>query len=94
MATVVLAPNAFKGSLDALPAAEALAAGWRSVRPDDVLVPLPVADGGDGTLDAVEASGGGVRHLVGVPGPAGGWVQAPWLALPDGAALVELAVGH
>ena len=63
--TVVIAPDSFKGSLAAAEVAEAIAAGWREVRPDDTLVLLPQADGGEGTVDAVEAAHpGSVRHWL------------------------------
>jgi len=91
-ARVVLAPDSFKGSLAAAQVAAALARGWRSVRPGDVVVEAPLADGGEGTLDAFErAVPGAVRHPVTVTGPDGRPVGASWLALPDGTAVVELA---
>jgi len=52
---VLFAPDKFKGSLSAPRAAAALADGWRSVRPGDDLVLLPMADGGDGTLEVLAA---------------------------------------
>lgn len=92
MATVVLAPNAFKGSIGAADTARALAVGWRRARPADGLVLLPMADGGDGTLDALEAAMPAAdRRTRAVPGPLGGAVSAPWLLLPDRRAVVELA---
>lgn len=45
---VLIAPDAYKGSLDAMAAAQAIAAGWRRQRPDDLLDLCPMADGGDG----------------------------------------------
>ena len=93
MATVVIAPDSFKGTLSARRAADAIAEGWRSVRPADTLVLIPQADGGEGTLDAVEAAvAGSVRHSAGlVTGPDGRPTPGQWLALPDGTAVVELA---
>ncbi|WAC52844.1 MULTISPECIES: glycerate kinase [unclassified Frigoribacterium] len=89
---VVIAPDSFKGSLGAPEVAAALAAGWSRSRPDDVVVTLPLADGGEGTLDAFErACPGSVRHESVVEGPDGRPVDAPWLTLPDGTAVVELA---
>ena len=44
---VVIAPDSFKGSITAIAAAAALAAGWRDARPADVVTTLPLADGGD-----------------------------------------------
>ena len=63
---VLIAPDKFKGSLPAPAAAGALAEGWRSVRPDDELIQLPMADGGDGTL-AVLAAGQPEASWVPVP---------------------------
>lgn len=90
---VVIAPDSFKGSLDAARVAGALAQGWRQVRPGDVVVPLPLADGGEGTLDVLAAAvPDAVWHEVaGVCGPDGRPVDAAWLLLPDGSAAVELA---
>lgn len=90
--TVVVAPDSFKGSASAAAVAEALAAGWAEVRPDDTVLLAPTADGGEGTLDAFAvAVPGAERRPIRVPGPAGEAVDAVWLALPNGSALVELA---
>ncbi|QIK84642.1 glycerate kinase [Sanguibacter sp. HDW7] len=92
MTRVVLAPDSFKGSLPATEVAAALSRGWRAVRPHDDVVEVPLADGGEGTLDAFErAVPGAVRHGAEVQGPDGRPVAASWLALPDGTAVVELA---
>ncbi|MFB6891329.1 glycerate kinase [Kitasatospora sp. NPDC056327] len=90
---VVLAPDSFKGTAPAGAAAGALAAGWRSVRPDDELLLRPMADGGEGTLDALTAAlPGAVLHSVpGCTGPHGRPVTGRFALLPDGTALVELA---
>jgi glycerate 2-kinase len=90
---VVIAPDSLKGSLDAAPAAEAIAAGWRSVRSGDELVLLPQADGGEGTLDAIASAVPDARVADAGPvtGPDGRPVEAHWLVLPDGTAVVELA---
>lgn len=91
--TVIIAPDSFKGSLSASAAAEAIAEGWRSERPDDAVVLVPQADGGEGTLDAIEAAvPDAVRHAVGdVTGPDGRATPGAWLELPGGIAVVELA---
>ncbi|MBU1249727.1 MAG: glycerate kinase [Actinobacteria bacterium] len=94
---VIVAPDSFKGSASAADVAAALVDGWRSVRPADELVVAPMADGGEGTLDAVsEATPGSTRMPVTVTGPHGRPVPAEWLLLeaPDGAStgLVELAL--
>ncbi|MBW4041672.1 MAG: glycerate kinase [Acidobacteria bacterium] len=89
---VVIAPDSFKGSIDAPGAAAALTGGWSSVRPGDDLVAVPMADGGEGTLDALAAAAPrSVRVPVRVDGPDGRPVDAVVLRLPDGTAVVELA---
>lgn len=92
-ARVIIAPDSFKGSLDADAVAAAIAAGWHGIRPDDEVVELPQADGGEGTLAAIErAVPGALRRSAGaVTGPAGAPVPGEWLELPDGTAVVELA---
>ena len=89
---VVIAPDSFKGTLDATAAAEALASGWRSVRPDDEVLTLPLADGGEGTLEALGHDlPADCWRSAPVTGPDGRPVDAAWLLLPDGTAVVEMA---
>jgi glycerate kinase len=91
--TIVFAPDSFKGSAAAGEAAAALAAGWRRVRPDDSIVLAPMADGGEGTIDAFAAAVPGARRMpVTVTGPDDRPVAAEWLLLPDGTGVVELAL--
>lgn len=89
---VLVAPDSFKGSLTAARAATAIAQGWRSVRPADVLHTLPLADGGEGSAEAIrDATPGSLRIACAATGPDGEAVIAEWLLLPDGTAVVELA---
>ena len=89
---IVFAPDSFKGTATAVEAAAALARGWARVRPDDEGVQLPMADGGEGTLDAfATAVPGAMRRPIRVLGPANQLVAAEWVELPDGSAVVELA---
>jgi glycerate kinase len=88
---VLLCPDSFKGALGAPEAAAALAEGWKRVFPEAECVCLPVADGGEGTLDVLLAATGGERFLTEVTGPLGEPVQAAWGLLPDGTAVIELA---
>ena len=89
---VVIAPDSFKGSLPAAAAAAALAAGWQAARPGDEVRTVPLADGGEGTLDVLAAAVPAARwEQAQVTGPAGQPVDCPWLVLPDGTAVVELA---
>jgi glycerate kinase len=87
---VVVAPDKFKGSLTAAQVGAAVRAGLLAVQPDLVIQVLPVADGGDGTLDA--AVGAGFRRVpVDVSGPTGTPVAAA-IAVKDDTAVVELAL--
>ncbi|WP_344377704.1 glycerate kinase [Agromyces tropicus] len=89
---MVLAPDSFKGTVSAAGAAAALARGWVSVRPGDEVVLRPMADGGEGTLEAfASAVPGAVKVPVAVTGPDDRPVDAVWLRLPGGVGLVELA---
>lgn len=89
---VVIAPDKFAGTLSAAEAAQAMARGWRRRRPDDELVLVPMADGGEGTLAVVAAAvPGAERVTVEVADARGRPVDADWLRLPDGRALVEAA---
>jgi len=53
---VLIAPDSFKGTLTSVEVARALAAGWRLARPGDDIRLAPLADGGEGTLVAIEAA--------------------------------------
>ena len=89
---MVIAPQAFKGSLSALDAAQAIACGTQQVFPHAELVQVPVADGGDSTLDVLlNATGGKVNNAI-VSGPLGTPVIARWGVLGDGrTAIIEAA---
>jgi glycerate kinase len=92
MTAVVFAPDSFKGSLTSVQVARALAAGWSRARPMDELLLAPLADGGEGTLVAIAASGGWVEHEAVVADPLGRPVVARWLRSADGSrAAIELA---
>ena len=90
---IIVAPDSFKGTLSALAVAEAIGAGWSAVRPGDNVMLLPQADGGEGSLDAIERSvAGAVRRSAGlVTGPDGRPTPGEWIELPGGVAVVELA---
>jgi glycerate kinase len=88
---VLICPDSFTGTLSALEAAEAIAAGWRAVAPEAELVLRPMSDGGPGFLAAVQAGRGGTRHVVDVIGPCGRPVQAEYLVDVEGTAWLESA---
>jgi glycerate kinase len=89
MRSALVCPDKFRGTLTAQEAAAAMAAGVLAAGFDDV-EELPLADGGDGTLDALLARGGGRRSAV-VTGPLGEPVEAEWGLLPGGVAVIEMA---
>jgi glycerate kinase len=89
MSHVVIAPDKFKGTLSAGEVAAHVAAGLAAARPGTETVAIPVADGGDGTVDAAVAAG--YRRVeLGVRGPVGRSVTAAF-GLLDGSAVIEVA---
>jgi glycerate kinase len=89
---VVIAPQAFKGSLEAPEVAEAIGRGIKQVWPRSELVILPVADGGEGTVRAMVQASGGRSITTRVLGPLGQPVNASWGILGDGeTAVIEMA---
>ncbi|MEX3690465.1 glycerate kinase [Paraburkholderia sp. BR14263] len=87
---IVIAPDSFKGSLSADGVAVAIAEGIRRVRADADIRIRPMADGGEGTLDAM-LSMGGERRVLTVEGAAGPKRDAAVGLLHDGSAIVETA---
>lgn len=91
---VLVAPDKFKGTLTAEQAARAVARGWRREDPGSELDLAPMADGGEGTLEALVAALGGERRRLTVAGPLGDPVEAEYALVParDGPlAVVEMA---
>ena len=90
--TVVVAPNAFKGSLDALAAAGAMGRGARAALPDVRLLEVPVADGGDGTAAVLLETLGGRWVSAAASDPWGHPCTARFAMLGDGrTAVVDVA---
>jgi glycerate kinase len=89
---VLVAPDSFKGSLTSVEVARALADGWLRARPDDEVRLAPLADGGEGTLVAIEAAGGWTWRTAAAHDPLGREIRARWLVDATGTrAVVELA---
>jgi glycerate kinase len=91
---VVIAPDSFGGALDSVAVATAIAAGWARARPADNLALAPMADGGEGTLEALSAALGSraERRTITASDPLGRQVEADWLLLDEGrGAFVEMA---
>jgi len=90
MLSALVCPDKFKGTLSAADAAAAMSEGLRRAGLEQI-ASLPLADGGEGTLDALVAARGGSRRKVTVTGPLGDPVDAEWALLPGGVAVVEMA---
>src|SRR5258708_26273101 len=89
---IVVAPNSFKGSLSASQAAAAIARGVRTALPDAEVLEIPVADGGEGTVEALVSARKGIYRSVEVEGPLGDPVHATYGLIDDGrTGVVELA---
>ena len=88
---ILIAPQEFKGTLTALEATEAMAAGLRDQVPDWDIDLLPMADGGPGSGDALLSAGAGQRRRAYVQDPLFREVEAQWILLNTGLAVVECA---
>jgi len=89
---IIIAPQSFKGGLFALAAAQAIERGVLAADPDAETVLVPVADGGDGTLEALVNSTGGEIFRSIVTGPLDQAVDAMWGVMGDGqTAVIEMA---
>lgn len=88
---IVVASDKWKGTLTAAEAGAAIAAGARRALPQAEIEVLPLADGGEGTLAAIAGALGGERREASVTGPRGAMIEAAWIRLPDGRALLETA---
>ena len=89
---IVIAPDSFKDSLSAEKVADAIAAGLADVMPHAQLVKCPMADGGEGTVEAIVAAGNGQLRRNHVQGPLGAPIEAHWGWLPDShTAIIEMA---
>ncbi len=80
---IVIAPQGFKGNLSALQVAQAIVSGIKRVLPDAVTIIKPMADGGEGTVQALVDATGGKIMTKEVTGPLGGRVTAHWGLLSD-----------
>jgi glycerate kinase len=88
---VLLAPQELKGTLTAVEATKAIAAGLRSEHPGWTFDALPMADGGPGTTGALLAALGGEARMSKAHDPLGREIDAPWGVLPGGRAIIECA---
>lgn len=91
MERVVIAMDSFKGSLTAAEACRAVMEGVRRAAGEAECDLLPVADGGEGTVDAVVAAAGGEVREIETTDPIGRRISAKYAVLPDGCAVIETA---
>ena len=89
--TIVAAPNSFKRTLSAYEVCRSAARAIRKHMPDITVLPVPLADGGDGTLEAVEYAVNGTRHSADVTAPYGNKVKAEYLVIDGTKAVIESA---
>ena len=91
MVRVLVAPDKFKGTLDAREVARAIARGLQGTLPGVEVVERPMGDGGEGTASVLVEALGGNRDEFEVDGPLGEPVRAPLFRLVDGRTIVEMA---
>ena len=88
---VLIATDSFKGSATSAKAAELIAQGVQRACPQAHVHCVPIADGGEGTVDALLAARGGERRTLQVEGPLGGQIEVSYGILSDGSAVMEAA---
>ncbi len=88
---IVIAIDSFKGSLSSIEAGNAAAEGISRVYPQAEIAVYPLADGGEGTTDALVSGLGGVLRTVNVCDPLGRDISAKYGILPDNTAVIEMA---
>jgi glycerate kinase len=88
---IIVAPDSFKGSMSAVEAANSIEKGIKKVFPDAKVIKIPIADGGEGTVEAIVMGSGGRYKEAVVTGPLGGKLKAQFGILPDGSAVIEMA---
>lgn len=89
---IVIAPDSYKGSVSAVAVADAMERGVRKVFPNAEVVKIPIADGGEGTVETMIEASGGTWVEETVVGPLGEPVKAGWGIMGDGeTGVIEMA---
>ena len=88
---IVVCPDSFKGSLSAIEVATIIASAFRAVDQTIIVDCVPIADGGEGTIDAFYTSVGGQVKEVTVNNPMHQFIKAQYLVLPDHTCVIEMA---
>lgn len=91
MKKILLIPDSFKGTMSSSRVCEIMKKALDSHLPGAQVISIPVADGGEGTVDSFLAAAGGERYELPVTGPYGEPVTGFYGILPDGTAVVEMA---
>ncbi len=89
--SIIIAPDSFKGSLSAEEFCAVLAPLCKERAPDEAVICLPLADGGEGTLDCILSATGGEQVFFETVDALGAPIEAPIGFLPDGGAVIEVA---
>lgn len=89
---IVIAPDSFKGCLNALDVAKAMRRGVQRVYPDSVIDMIPMADGGEGTVEAILCAVRGDKIKIDVTDPLGRSIGAAYALIDEGeTAIIEMA---
>lgn len=89
---IVIAPDSYKGCLNALNAALAMRRGVQRVYPDSVIDMIPMADGGEGTVEAILCAVHGKRIMIDATDPIGRTIGAAYALIDEGeTAIIEMA---
>lgn len=88
---LLIAPDKFKGSLTALQAAEAISRGFSSAYPEAMIVVIPIADGGEGTAEAICAARGGRWIILPAEDPLGREIVARYAWLDQDIAAIDMS---
>lgn len=89
---IIVAPDSFKGSLSAIGVANAMVRGIEQAFPEAEIKKVPIADGGEGTVEALVMATGGEIVQQDVVGPLGSVIESYWGVLGDGeTAVIEMA---
>jgi len=91
MKKIVIAPDSYKGSLSASEVCEIIAVAVEKILPEVEIVKLPIADGGEGLVDALLEALGGEKVWVEVDDPLGRSIKAFYGVLPNGKVVIEMA---
>ena len=91
MKKIVIAPDSFKGTLSATEVCSVLSGCLKERYPDIEMIQIPVADGGEGTVEALLTAMGGEKIYCTVKSPLGSDITAYYGLLPDGTAVIEMA---